>query len=496
MSEKKRVLALLFAALTIGSVSCGSAAPSGGETTSGAGDMSDTTVEESTRASAAVEGKDYGGKSFDIFVAGNWDNEWTESYDFFSEGETGDVVNDAVYRRNTIIEDRYKVKINEINIRGEASGGNGQGAQTISKGVMSGDTTYDAAMIGTYDVSNLACQGYLLDLNSQVPGLDLTKEWWDQKANEDLSMKGKMYFTTGDISTLDNDCTYCIMFNKKLIDDYNMEDPYEMVRNKTWTMDNFVSMARKVSVDLDGDTKMTENDLYGMCIWQDGVLASINACGGAICRIDDAGQIELTLNNERNIDMLSKFMDLITDRSVAFSLYHSGDHIENMFANDQVLFYNRYLTVVKKYRNMETDFGLLPFPLYDSNQEEYYTTVHVYGNSFVCVPSVVEDVEMTGIILQDMACESMYTVTPAYYDVQLEGKMIRDEESSDMLDIILSTRLYDIGATYQIGGYNEKLMDMFRFNKTDFASMYSKYEAKAQQDIDKVNDAFAEVMNG
>ena len=87
-------------------------------------------------------------------------------------------------------------------------------------------------------------------------------------------------------------------------------------------------------------------------------------------------------------------------------------------------------------------------------------------------------------------------MTPAYYDVQLEGKMIRDEESSDMLDIILSTRLYDIGATYQIGGYNEKLMDMFRFNKTDFASMYSKYEAKAQQDIDKVNDAFAEVMNG
>ncbi|MFQ9146867.1 MAG: hypothetical protein ACLR5G_00805 [Eubacteriales bacterium] len=45
------------------------------ETTSGAGDTSDTTVEESTRASAAVAGKDYGGKSFDIFVSGNWDNE-------------------------------------------------------------------------------------------------------------------------------------------------------------------------------------------------------------------------------------------------------------------------------------------------------------------------------------------------------------------------------------------------------------------------------------
>lgn len=36
-------------------------------------------------------------------------------------------MNDAVYRRNTIIEDRYKVKINEINIRGEASGGQWSG---------------------------------------------------------------------------------------------------------------------------------------------------------------------------------------------------------------------------------------------------------------------------------------------------------------------------------------------------------------------------------
>ena len=89
----------------------------------------------------------------------------------------------------------------------------------------------------------------------------------------------------------------------------------------------------------------------------------------------------------------------------------------------------------------------------------------------------------------------MYTVTPAYYDVQLEGKMIRDEESSDMLDIILSTRLYDIGATYQIGGYNEKLMDMFRFNKKDFASMYSKAEKKATADLEKVNNAYADVIN-
>ena len=491
MSSKK-IFTLLLAALMVGAAACGETPSVQPSDESGSTEPESV---ESTRASAAVAGKTYGGKSFDIFVAGNWTNEWTESYDFFTEGENGDTVNDAVYRRNTIIEDRYDIKINEINIRGEASGGNGNGAQTIIKSVMAGDAEYDAAMIGTYDVSSLASKGYLLDLNSEVPYLDLTKEWWDQKANEDLSMKGKMYFTTGDISTLDNDCTYCILFNKKLIEQYKMDDPYEMVRNKTWTMDNFVSMARQVSVDLDGDTKMTEHDLYGMCIWQDGMLAALNACGGRICAINDKGEIELTLNNERNIDMITKFMGLVCDRSVAYSIYHSGDNIENMFANDQVLFYNRYLAIVKKYRNMETDFGILPFPLYDSAQEEYYTTVHAYGNSFICVPKVVEDVEMTGIILNDLACESMYTVTPAYYDVQLEGKIIRDDESSEMLDIILSTRLYDVGATYQIGGYNEELIYMFRLDNTDFASMYSGLLSKPESDLKTVNDAFAEVIN-
>lgn len=458
------------------------------------GETTEESATETERKSAAVPGKNYDGTSFDIFVAGNWTNEWTESYDFHAPELNADLINDAVYTRNKIIEDRYNIQINEINVRGQASGGNGAGAQEISKVVAAGDKSYEAAMIGTYDVSNLALKGYLLDLNAQVPYINLENEWWDQKANIDLSMKGKMYFSTGDISTLDNDCTYCILFNKKLMSDYLLGDPYDMVRRHTWTMDNFVKMAKQVSSDLNGDSKFDENDLYGMCVWQDGMLAAINAAGGRIGMINQNGEIELTLNTERNVDMLMKFMSLVTDRTIAFSIYHSGDHIENMFANDQVLFYNRYLNIVKKYRNMDTDFGILPFPLYEEAQKEYYTTVHAYGNSFICVPLVVEDVEMTGIVLEDMACEAMYLITPAYYDIALQGKLLRDNESSEMLDIILSTRLYDVGASYQIGTYNERIMDMFRQNNTDFASMYKRHEKQAIKDIEKINQAFSEVL--
>lgn len=48
--------------------------------------------------------KDYKGAAFTIFDRANYDTE------FFSEGETGNIRNDVIYRRNVKIEDRYKVR--------------------------------------------------------------------------------------------------------------------------------------------------------------------------------------------------------------------------------------------------------------------------------------------------------------------------------------------------------------------------------------------------
>ena len=81
---------------------------------------------------------------------------------------------------------------------------------------------------------------------------------------------------------------------------------------------------------------------------------------------------------------------------------------------------------------------------------------------FLCVPMTTSDPERTGIVLEAMAAESMYTVTPAYYDVALKGKYARDEESLDMLDIILESRCYDLGWFYAIGGYNEEVKNLLR----------------------------------
>jgi hypothetical protein len=144
-------------------------------------------------------------------------------------------------------------------------------------------------------------------------------------------------------------------------------------------------------------------------------------------------------------------------------------------------------------RNMDADFGILPYPKLNEEQDSYYHTVGSWHSVFMCVPLVQEDRERTGILLEALAAKSMYTLTPAYYDISLKGKYTRDNESTEMLDIILATRTYDLGWYYEIGGYNEQVMNMLRNFKDEFSSMYTKYEAAALKKIDTINQAFAEI---
>lgn len=112
------------------------------------------------------------------------------------------------------------------------------------------------------------------------------------------------------------------------------------------------------------------------------------------------------------------------------------------------------------------------------------------------MPVTCAEPERTGIILESLACESYYTLKPAYYETTLVGKYIRDDESVSMLDIILANRVYDLGLYYQLGTYNERMMDLLRQRKGDFSSVYAKYEASALAQTEEVNAAISSFIGG
>lgn len=490
MQRQKKGIVILLALLLLAQTGCSSGTT---ETENKSGETTTTVTETvETKETPEVPDADYGGTTFDILACGNWAQDWTEIYEFQAEELTGEAINDAVYNRNLKVADKFNVEINEIHHMGNADGGTGKGLKFVQQSVQAADNLYDLALICSYDCSTLAAGGYLLDMMTDVPYIDLTKSWWDQKAVQDLAIGKKMYYSTGDITMIDNECTFCILFNKQMIEDYDLDDPYTLVKDGTWTIDKFVDMASQVSVDTNGDGKYTEADTYGYCIWWEAMCGTIAGAGERYCSLNDKGEIELTFLTERTLDALNKFTTLAYDRSRAYSIQISPDKIEDMFANDQVLFYSRYLCIVKKYRDMDTDFGVLPYPKYDEAQKEYYSSVSSYGSSHICVPVSLENLEMTGAVTEYMAAVSQELVTPAYYDVTLQGKVLRDEESTEMLDIILGGRVFDLGWNYQIGDLFQDTLNMFMKSSTDFVSMYEKKEAKALEEIAEINAMFVD----
>ena len=121
--------------------------------------------------------------------------------------------------------------------------------------------------------------------------------------------------------------------------------------------------------------------------------------------------------------------------------YSSG--FIGIFEEGRALFTDMNMTDVITLRTMDADFGIVPWPKYDE-QSEYCTNVDAGTNLFV-VPITASDPERTSAILEAMSKISSRTVLPAYFEVTLQGKASRDNESAGMLDIIKSALIFDLG---------------------------------------------------
>ncbi len=433
---------------------------------------------------------DYGGAEYRVLSAGNVAYE-----DFTAEEESAMPLDEAQYKRKKLVEQNYNVVIQE-DVRKAYSSGSGPGFQAIYTNTFSGTSTYSAGLIAGYDVSVLAYCGCLYDMNS-MPGINLSKSWWDQKANDALAINDLVFFAAGDYTFADNDSAYVIMFNKKILEDYGLPNPYDMVYANEWTLENFGNLCKTVTEDLDNNGIMDENDRYGLLVWVDSLLGMVNSAGQRCCTINDDGQIVLSLYNETTLDAVDRFLAIALDKQYALqyqSIHNTVAFEEQLWSGGHGLFWTTYMGNVPRFREMESDFGLLPYPKLTATQDSYYSTVTPFNSQFVCVPIVQENVERTGVITEAIAYYGKKDVLPVYYDVNLKGRVSRDAESSDMLDIIFDNLVYDIGYLYQIGPYNKNFNYMVSRGTTNFKSVYDSLLPTAESQLNRINTEFAKAV--
>ncbi len=493
----KKVLSLLLALLLLPLiVACGEQAPA--QTTAAVTTSAPEADPNAPDLLNESELPDVSG-DFHFLVSGNW--AWN---DYEGDGEQGTVVDIAIFRRNQYMQENYGVNITNEDIAAYSTAmGSGLGFQRIYTDYMAGDDNYNAAMVGTFDVATLAYNGYLHDMND-VNYLDLSKSYWDQKANEDLSMKGKMYYTTGDISVADNRATYVLFFNKSMIDMYGMENPYDLVRDNMWTLDKFGTMVKSVGEDVNQDGIYASGDIFGLMTPTDTHVAILAAADECVCVVNEEGELELTLYNERVVNLYDQYLDIVADHAHSLNYqynYVTGENKASVSAEDRIsmfntnkaLFYSHTMFYMDSLRDLECDFGILPYPKFDAAQENYRNLVSPWHGMYVCVPESVKNLDRTGIVLELLAYKGKEYITPAYYEKTLVGQYTRDEESAEMLDLIFANLVYDMGMNYNIGSYRAQLSGMVRSGKS-LTTIYETYRTSAEQSLKVINEFFSQNM--
>ena len=443
------------------------------------------TETEETRAMHKVPESDFGGADFHTLYL-DWQG---YKYYFFADEATGDVMNDAIYERrvrveeytNTVHTTETDADVNVIESR-------------VKKAVQAGEDLYGQVLLHCIaGVASLSSGGYLWDYGA-MPYVDLTADWWNQEMMEVLQLGKGVYFGVSDYMI---PCPYVIAFNRDMIMENGMDDPYTLVYDGTWTLDTFISMAEAVSRDVDGDGKFTDADIYGVTAAEiSKYISFLPAADQYITEKDENGRIRLALNTEKTQSIIEKIYEIASKDGVVFKPAAMDAVItDTLFMNGKVLFNLTPISDIVNLRDAEISFGLLPYPKYDAVQDSYHS---MDWGGLQCVPTTVQNPEMVGAVLELLAYESAETVIPAYYNVLLAGKLARDEDSVKMLDILFDTITYEIGGNYF--GFSAGFGDLFytlgrlvvEQKSTDFASWYAKNEKSAPQTIDKFYKALDE----
>ena len=419
---------------------------------------------------------DYGGYDFNVLIR----DQYRTRQDFIFEDQS-EVLDDALYRRQRAVEERFgvSIKLIETSSSGEAA----------VNSIKAGDDEYDLILPHAHIAwSSYAVPGLALDW-AKLPYVDLDKPWWNQDARKSLSVGGKIFTTTGDASYMSLGFTMAIAFNKKLFANLGLGEPYQMVLDGTWTFDEFSKLVKAGSKDINGDSALDiENDRLGFVttIWQ-APVAFLYTCG-ARTTLKDADDIPyIALNNPKTITFLGELFELLKSDNCHVYPESATDggatpHLWP-FESENALLCDLQIWSLKELRGMENNYGIVPYPKY--TESDTYTSSVDAGVHTMIIPHTAKDPERTSVILEALGAEGYKTVMPAFYEKSLQVKYTRDDVSVRMLDIIKDTRVFDFG---YYSNYNSNIgmasYQMFKQNSYDFASFYEKNEPAAQKALD------------
>jgi hypothetical protein len=434
-----------------------------------------TTAEKVTAESYTVPVKDFDGYIYTIFTV---DKSMTKlmNLSFVAETMNGEVVNDALYTRNNKVAELYNIKIAEETLS------EWNLADAVNRSVDAGDNAYDTVSFALIFMVSQAMNGYYIDWNN-ISSVNLTQPYWDQTVNKSVSLKNHQYFLAGDIQIYYKGNIWVYFFNKKMIKDLSLEDPYELVNKGKWTAETHMILTKSAVQDLDGNSKLDDMDQWGLVTHSGNYSELVYAFGENFFKKDDNDIPRLSMNTTSFQEVFDTILKLNYSETIQPTSYNNISY-EKVFYNNRALFMAEILAVSEAMRGIDNlEFGILPLPKYNEEQANYISSSHPTSH-LLAMPITVSDTERTGLITEALASYSTGTLTDAYYEKVVKYKLTRDEESIAMLDIILANCTIDICTGLDIGGVVTQFTIMCSKNSNNLQSMLAAHTDNIIADLE------------
>ncbi len=482
MKLQKLISSLLLAAMLVSMAACGGTQP--GDDTTNSGDTTpaaDTTLSEEDERLAIDDGlpeKDFEGYEFTILTH--------KPKRFIVEGETGAVLDDAKWKRQMLVEDRFNVKLVLAK-----NGTYQENHDAFVSSVLSGDKAYDLFIPHQINSAPSLVNDHLVADWNDVPYINLEQPWWNQRINETLNLAGHQFYMTGFITL---PAPKCMFFNKDFVEDYQFEDLYAVVREGRWTIDYMMGLTRQVGQDVNNDAKLDGKDILGIGFNDDNDTVNwMYAFNHLSVVVDKNGEPTTNINNEKMISIIEKIYDLAYGDNGAYVGGYTPfkENVVPAFEEGRCFIRTGAVSAASSFRDYRFEFGVIPYPKWDEAQDGYYC--HVDGdNGMLCIPVDAEDLERTGVIVEAFAAETYKHVMSPYYESSLGEKYFRDAESVEMMDIIFDGIIYDFGYIYDHwNGCTWTLPQMIKDKTTDLTSYWAGVEYSVEAAYDELFKAAA-----
>lgn len=364
------------------------------------------------------------------------------------EEESGDILGDAVYNRNRRVEEQLNVKFAYIE---KGNAGAADMPAEVQNSILAGDAEYDVIVWGQSKALKVVGTHIYLNLYGDKY-LDIEKPWWNAGYTRSMMPGGKnMYFVVGDICLLMIARMSAMFFNTTQYSGLHGSPGklYDMVRGGGWTLDVLTGYASEFYSDLNGDGAVNDGDRYGISVTNIAVADHFSFTAGLrTTSVDKDGVPYLDMNTETAAKIYEKLNNLYyhTEGTIVGDDNYLLQSVPR-FASGSISFLPYWFETADYLRDMEDDYGIVPYPKLDETQDEYRALVQNSSTVF-CLPATCARPDISTAMLEAMCYENHCSVLAAYYEYTLKDKYSRDPDTVEMIELIHDSVITDFGYAY------------------------------------------------